>query len=513
MNSIVGMTDLVLDSELTSQQRADLITVKAATDSLLHIINDILDFSKIEARKLELESIDFRLKETVDAATKSLGLRAAEKNLELVCHYESDVPSAVRGDPGRLRQVLVNLIGNAIKFTARGEVLVHVSKLSETVGDMRLHFSVSDTGIGIAGEKQKTIFGAFAQADTSSTRRFGGTGLGLTICAQLVEMMGGRIWVESDAGQGSTFHFEVRLGKAEGGEGPTPGDIAVLRGMPVLVVDDNATNRRILAETVSRWGMIPTLTAGGVQALAAMEDAQAAGRPYALVMVDAQMPDMDGFTVIARIKADPRFAGARIMMLSSSGQKSDAARCRELGASAYLTKPVGMADLLQATLQVLGESRPAAGKPQAASRPSLWQGRKNLRVLVAEDNPANQLVARRLIEKQGLSVEVAGNGREALEALQERTFDIVLMDVQMPEMDGLAATAAIRQRERNTAVHLPIIALTAGVLQGDEDRCLEAGMDAFVSKPVSAPELFAAIERVTAAPSPEGAAGTVKKRI
>jgi two-component system sensor histidine kinase/response regulator len=500
MNSIIGMTDMVLESELTSQQRDYLTTVKAATDSLLHVINDILDFSKIEARKLDLEFIEFRLKETVDAATKSLGLRAAEKNLELACHYEADVPAAVRGDPGRLRQVLVNLIGNAIKFTARGEVLVHVSKLSETAGEVRLHFSVSDTGIGIPGEKHKAIFGAFAQADTSSTRRFGGTGLGLTISAQLVEMMGGRISVESDTGKGSTFHFEVRLGKAEAGEGPVPRDVADLRRLPVLVVDDNATNRGILAETLSRWGMIPTQTAGGAQALAAMEDAQAAGRPYALVIVDARMPDMDGFTLVERIRTDPRLRGAPIMMLTAYGQQGDAARSRESGASACLTKPVGVADLLQTTLQVLGECRPAAGKPQAVNRPSLWKGGKTLRVLIAEDNPANQLVARRLIQKQGHWVEVVGNGREALEALREKTFDLVLMDVQMPVMDGLAATAAIRQRERDTGAHLPIIALTASVLQGDEDQCLQAGMDAFVSKPVSAAELFAAIERVMAVP-------------
>jgi PAS domain S-box-containing protein len=497
MNAIVGMTDLVLDTDLSRQQRDDLNTVKASADFLLNIINDILDFSKIEARKLDLECIEFSLKDSVDAAVKSLGVRAAEKNLELVCRYEHDVPAAVRGDPGRLRQVLVNLIANAVKFTEHGEVMVQVAKLSETAKDVQLHFSVSDTGMGIPREKQKTIFEAFTQADASSTRRFGGTGLGLTISSQLVEIMGGRIWVESELGKGSTFHFEVRLGTAEPvTERAAPLDTACLQNMPALVVDDNSTNRRILAEMLSWWGMSPTLTAGAAAALASMQEAQAAGKPFPLVIVDAQMPGMDGFTLAERIKLDPRLAGAIIMMLTSGGQRGDAARCRELGVSAYLTKPIGESDLLTATLQVLGKGEPAARQAQLVTRHLLGEGRNRLRVLVVEDSAVNQLFAKRLVEKQGHSAVLVASGREALEALERGTFDLVLMDVQMPDVDGLEATAAIRQRERHTGAHLPIIAMTAGAMQGDKERCLEAGMDAYISKPVNANELFTAIERV-----------------
>ncbi len=497
MNAIVGMTDLVLDTDLSRQQRDDLNMVKTSADFLLNIINDILDFSKIEARKLDLECIDFSLKGSVDAAVKSLGVRAAEKNLELVCRYERDVPAAVRGDPGRLRQVLVNLVDNAVKFTEHGEVMVQVARLSETAEDVQLHFSVSDTGMGIPREKQKAIFEAFTQADASSTRRFGGTGLGLTISSQLVQMMGGRIWVESELGKGSTFHFEVRLGTAEPvTEHAAPLDTACLQNMPVLVVDDNSINRRILAEMLSRWGMSPTLTAGAVAALASMQEAQAAGKPFPLVIVDAQMPGMDGFTLAERIKLDPRLAGAIIMMLTSGGQRDDAARCRELGVSAYLTKPISESDLLRAALQVLGKSEPAAGQAPLVTRHSLEEGRERLRVLVAEDNAVNQILAKRLVEKQGHSAVLVASGREALEAVERGTFDLVLMDVQMPDVDGLEAAAAIRQRERHTGAHLPIIAMTAGAMQGDKERCLEAGMDAYVSKPVNVNELFTAIERV-----------------
>jgi CheY-like chemotaxis protein len=470
----------------------------------LNVINDILDFSKIEARKLRLEFIEFRLQDSVDAAMKSLSIHASMKNLELICHYEPDVPAAVRGDPDRLRQVLVNLVSNAIKFTKRGEVVVEVAKLSETANDVQLHFSVSDTGIGIPPEKQKAIFEAFTQADTSSTRRFGGTGLGLTISSQLVELMGGRIWVESELGKGSTFHFEVRLGLVEQAVvRSAPLDAACLQNMPVLAVDDNAINRHILAEILSRWGMSPTLTTGAVEALASMQEAHAAGKPFKLVIVDAQMPDMDGFTLVERIKLDPRLAGAIIIMLTSCGQPGDATRCLELGASAYLNKPIGESDLRRATLQVLGKGEPAARQPQLVTRHSLWEGQKKLRVLVAEDNAVNQLLAKRLVENQGHSAVMVASGREALEALEEGTFDLVLMDVQMPDMDGLAATAVIRQRERHTGAHLPIIAMTAAAMQGDKELCLEAGMDAYVSKPVNLNELFTAIERVVRPRSPE----------
>ena len=325
----------------------------------MNVINDILDFSKIEARKLSLERIEFSLRDSVDAAMKSLGIRAAMKNLELICHCEPDVPQAVLGDPGRLRQVLVNLVGNAIKFTKRGEVVVRVAKLSATANDVQLHFSVRDTGIGIPPENQKVIFEAFTQADNSSTRRFGGTGLGLTISSQLVELMGGRIWVESELGRGSTFHFEVRLGVVDPAVvRPAPLDAAHLHNMPVLAVDDNVINRHILAEILRRWGMKPTLATGADEALTVMQEAQAAGKPFPLVIVDAQMPDIDGFTLVERIKLDPRLSGAIIMMLTSCGQPGDAERCLELGASAYLTKPIGESDLRKPPCRSWGKLSP-----------------------------------------------------------------------------------------------------------------------------------------------------------
>ena len=504
MNGIMGMTDLLLDTDLSRQQRDDLNAVKASADSLLNVINDILDFSKIEARKLSLETIEFSLRDSVDTAMKSLGIQAASKNLELICQHAPDLPEAVLGDPGRLRQVLVNLVGNAIKFTQHGEVVVCVEKLSETSDNVQLHFSVRDTGIGISPEKQKTIFEAFAQADASSTRRFGGTGLGLTISSQLVQLMGGRIWVESEVGKGSTFHFNVRLGLAD----PVPArsaplDAARLHGMPVLAVDDNAINRHILSEIFSRWGMNPTLATGANEALIAMQNADAAGMPFTLVIVDAQMPDIDGFTLVESIKLDPRLAGAVIMMLTSCGQPGDAERCLTLGASAYLTKPIGESELRKATLQVLGRGESAERQPRMVTRHSLSVGQKILRVLVAEDNAVNQLLTKRLVENQGHTVVLVASGRQALEAIEAGNVDLVLMDVQMPDMNGFEATAAIRERERRTKGHLPIIAMTANAMQGDKELCLDAGMDAYVSKPVNLNELFTAIERVMSLRRPE----------
>jgi PAS domain S-box-containing protein len=496
MNAIMGMTDLVLDTELSPGQREDLNTVKASANSLLRVINDILDFSKIEARKLDLERIEFNLRACVEATSKSMNLRATEKNLELICHCAPEVPAMVLGDPGRLRQIVVNLVGNAIKFTKQGEVVVRVEKLSGTADEVTLHFSIRDTGIGIPPEKQKTIFQAFAQADTSSTRQFGGTGLGLTIASQLVGMMGGRIWVDSEVGRGSTFHFTVRMKTSHPlSEQPARASTALLQELPVLVVDDNATNRRILAETLSGWGINPTLSAGASDALIRLKQARESGKPYPLVIADAQMPDMDGFTLIESIKQDPQLARATIMMLTSAGQRGDAARCREIGVSAYLTKPIGESELLDAVLQVLGREG-NTGQPQLITRHSLREGRRSLRMLVVEDNPVNQLLALRLLQKQGHSTVAAGNGREALAALAKETFDLVLMDVQMPDMDGFEATRAIREREQKTGEHVPIIAMTAHAMQGDKERCLKAGMDAYVSKPVHVSELLTAIEKV-----------------
>ena len=502
MNGILGMTELVLDSELTLEQQEHLGMVKASADSLLMVLNDILDFSKIEAGKLDLESIEFSLRDSLDPAMKSLALRAHEKGLELNCDVRPDVPETIVGDPSRLRQILINLTGNAIKFTERGEVTVRVERESEQGDSVWLHFSVADTGIGIPVDKQAAIFEAFTQADGSTARRYGGTGLGLTISRRLVQMMGGRLTVESAPGHGSTFHFSTRfeVGRRSGRVVSAPQ--VNLEGTPVLVVDDNATNRRILEEVLTGWHMKPALAEDARTALSRLEQAADAGRSYPLLLVDVDMPDMDGFALIEHIRQDSRLAGAAIMMLTSAGQRGDAARCRELGVAAYLTKPISRSELLNSVFQVLGAQGPRSesqrsGQPPLVTRYSLREGRKALRILLAEDNLINQKLAVRLLEKDGHSVEVAGNGREALNRLATESFDLVLMDVQMPEMDGLEATAAIREMEKATGDHLRIIAMTAYAMKGDRERCLAAGMDGYIGKPIQAQELFKEVENLS----------------
>jgi PAS domain S-box-containing protein len=494
MNGIIGMTELALNTELTAEQREYLNMVLASADSLLAVINDILDFSKIEARKLHLEAIDFNLRDVLGDTMRALALRAQQKGLELACHVRADVPDGVVGDPGRLRQVIVNLVGNAIKFTERGEVVVRVERAApeENGADFTLHFSVSDTGIGIPPEKRERIFEAFTQVDASTTRKYGGTGLGLTISGQLVNLMGGRIWVESEPGQGSTFHFTAHFGQSAGVVRPATTDLADLEGLRVLVVDDNATNRRILEEMLTSWRMQPEVVEGGRPALRALHVAAAEGRPFGLVLLDGHMPGMDGFMLAGLIHGDPQLAGTTVLMLTSAGQPGDIARCRSLGIGAYLMKPIKQSELLETIVASLG--RPTGQEPEPAPAPELEKARRPLQVLLAEDGEVNQKLAIRLLEKKGHTVTLAINGLEALAAWRRGAFDLILMDVQMPEMDGLEATAEIREEERRTGRHVPILAMTAYAMKGDRERCLEVGMDGYVSKPIQAEELWKAID-------------------
>ena len=497
MNGIMGMTELVLDTELNTEQREYLNLAKLSADSLLTLINDILDYSKIEAGKLEVDAIDFNLGDSLGDTMKTLSLRAHQKGLELAFEIGPEVPDGVVGDPGRLRQIIVNLIGNAIKFTEQGEVVLHVEMESRTEGDIRLHFIVADTGIGIPAEKQTAIFEAFNQADGSMTRKYGGTGLGLTISSRLVQLMGGRIWVDSEPGKGSHFHFTVQFGLQKAPSRTiVPRDPMTLRDMRVLVVDDNATNRHILVKMLDSWHMSPTAVDSAGQAIILLREARGLGRSFPLILLDAQMPEMDGFALAESIKRNPEWSAATIMMLSSAGQRGDATRCREIGVSAYLTKPVRQSELLDAIVTALG-TRPAQRLPsELVTRHSLRENRPRLKILLVEDNAVNQLLALRLLEKQGHSVTIAINGKKALEALKMDSYDLVLMDIQMPEMNGWEATKAIREHEKTTGEHLPIVAMTAHAMKGDEERCIAAGMDDYLTKPIRIPELLAIVDEI-----------------
>jgi signal transduction histidine kinase/CheY-like chemotaxis protein/HPt (histidine-containing phosphotransfer) domain-containing protein len=496
MNGILGMTELTLDSDLTRVQRENLGMVKTSADSLLRVINDILDFSKIEAGMLELDPLPFALRDSLSVTMKALGSRAHEKGLELICHIGPDVPDAWVGDSLRLRQIVTNLIGNAIKFTAHGEVALRVEVQDKAADVVCLHFTARDTGIGIPADKLKVIFEAFTQADASTTRVFGGTGLGLAITTQLVALMGGDVWVESTIGAGSTFHFTVRLAEHAGSLAKLLTGRVDLEGLPVLDVDDNATNSAMMEEVLTAWGMRSSSVSNGISAIAAMKRAVASGDPFPLILLDAFMPGIDGFAVAELIKSDPELAGATIMMLSSADHSGDASRCRELGVACYLRKPITQSELFDAILTAIGAAPLEDSESPTVATVGAGPGQRPIRILLAEDNEINQELAIKTLEKRGHTVFVAGNGREAFAAFERESVDIVLMDVQMPEMDGFAATAAIREREKAIGTHVPIVALTAHAMKGDRERCLAAGMDAYVTKPLRVDALFEAIARL-----------------
>jgi signal transduction histidine kinase/CheY-like chemotaxis protein/HPt (histidine-containing phosphotransfer) domain-containing protein len=505
MNGILGMTELTLESDLTREQRENLSMVKSSAHSLLQVIDDILDFSKIEAGKLELDPTHFVLRDSLGATVKSLGLRAHQKGLELICQISPEVPDNLLGDFLRLRQIVTNLVGNALKFTERGEVTVRV-ELEEHCGkSLRLRFHVRDTGIGIPEEKQRAIFEAFSQADGSTTRRYGGTGLGLAITAQLVGLMGGRVWVESQPGVGSTFHFTVVMQEYDGSKKKPRPKFVELEGLPVLIVDDNESNRVMLSEVLANWKTRPQAVDNASSAFAALKRASARDDPFALVLLDASMPDEDGFVIAERMLCDPELASPTVMMLSSSGRRGDSQRLQALGVSSYLRKPITQSELFNAIVTVLqtDETSKPIERPNVPS--ALGRVERSLHILLAEDNEVNQKLAVKTLVRYGHRVTVAGNGNQALAVFDQEAIDIILMDIQMPEMDGFAATAAIRERERTLKKHTPIIALTAHAMKADRERCLASGMDAYVSKPLRFDELLDAIDRLTVSSEPRPA--------
>ncbi len=505
MNGIIGMAELLATTETTREQAEYLVMIQQSADALLRLLNDILDFSKIEAGKLELESIRFSLRDCVGMTAKTLSLRAAEKGLELACRVAPELPDTLVGDPGRLRQIIVNLAGNAVKFTNEGEVVIDVVESSRDDKKICLQFSVRDTGIGIPADKLDKLFEPFTQVDASTTRKFGGTGLGLAISMQLAEMMDGRIWLESELGRGTTFHFTAQFGIAKRQPRRPVGIFQRLAGMPALVVDDNATNRRILEEALKSWQMKPAVVASGPEALVEMKRAAQDGAPYQLVLLDCMMPEMDGFMLAERIGQQTDFGDPAMIMVSSAVRPGDADKCRQLGIARYLTKPVMTSELLDAVAEALAFK---SGRPEvAASEPPDTTAERGprLKILLAEDGLINQRVAVGLLEQAGHEVVVANNGQEAVDQFARQTFDAVLMDVQMPVMDGFEATQVIREEEIQSGRHTPIIAMTAAAMKGDRENCLAAGMDNYLAKPIDPDELARALAELTPQSCPAAA--------
>ncbi|MCS7471523.1 response regulator [Stieleria sp. ICT_E10.1] len=500
MNGIIGMTELLLSTQHTAEQNEYLSMVKDSADALLRLLNDILDFSKIEAGKLALEATHFNLRDCIGKTGQTLGIRAADKSLELHCRIDPNLPEYLLGDAGRLRQIIVNLAGNAIKFTSEGEVVINVAEEHRFDDQVRLHVSVSDTGIGIAPEHQKNVFGVFEQADSSITRKFGGTGLGLAISSQLVAMMGGRIWLESELGKGTTFHFTCEFGLGSPQPTAPPIDRSALEGLTTLVVDDNLTNRRILEEILTNWKMQPKTVESGAAALSELSQATTDGRPYQLVLLDAMMPEMDGFELAERIHADQRIDRCTLVMISSAARPGDADRCRELGILRYMTKPVVQSELLETLLDVFGE-RAAQDRTSQPDSVDQAEPSTGLKILLAEDGLVNQRVAVGLLQMRGHFVTIANNGKEAVDAVRNERYDVVLMDVQMPEMDGLEATIAIRELEQPNGRHTPIIAMTAAAMKGDREKCLQVGMDGYISKPIDPEQLSSTLQQISPAES------------
>ena len=479
MNGVIGMTQLALQTELTEEQRDYLETIDLSANRLIQVINDILDFSKIEAQKLDITSSDFNLREVIEDTTQELAVRAHEKRLELLCHIEADVPEFLVGDAFRLQQILTNLLGNSIKFTGSGQIFLNVQRKGEYDGAVELLFSVSDKGIGIPQDQQQKIFEAFSQVDSTMARKFGGTGLGLSISSRLVQLMGGRIWLESTPNVGSTFFFTILCEKQSGEQAVPQASPAFLEGKSVLVVDDNPINQKILLQKLAQLAMPAQAVSGGAEALVVLQEHLDAATPFALAIIDIQMPDMDGFTLIEKIRRHPGLTELPVIILTSAGLPEDKERSKSLGVHAYLLKPCRHKDLLKSISTVFVRTQQAEPPPETPR----MQKKKQLHILLAEDNLVNQKVAKGLLEREGHAVVIANNGREAVEKYKAEPFDLILMDVQMPEMDGFEATAKIRAEEQATERHIPIIALTAHAMKGYSEQCLAAGMDGYVSKP------------------------------